>query len=847
MHREESDQQLILSLIGSGACGKVFRSTDGQGREIAVKKYDTSAINCNLLRKSLERLRVGEWPKHAMPILSASYDMENASRLTALYLGDNGLPHTLQHRFRDFSGANAWPLVHQLAIGLSEFHECQVAHGNLKPGNVFFTKSGEILLTDWCSGLMPDVANQEYTDAFLYAPPEQLLEPEGYYFDAGYRWDVYAFGVLAFRLLTGTFPRCHEIFNEVDPIFDAANSDGVIADIASIAQHLTITSLLPWPTIAADQQERESREVILRCLNLNPACRPATMVEVHREFCEIDLRKNRRSEKNTPDQVAVSPQASPAWRCSVAALLLVLLLVASSSYFQNNKKNQQISNLLQRNDESQVQLTQALTDSQNLLKKIDSLQAEYDHEKRLLLAGQHNNESAWLAQIMAMKQNTDILFESVFEPTDRLQSDAENVYRRLALLEGNLTQFLSLKSNDLRIVEQLPKVRLQLAEIALHKKDDTSASLRLMEAIAAHDLKKAPAAFQVRVAADLLHLAMLQQLNGRAESSQTFQDVRKALAAIPPQRDLLDRTKLLRAILNYKEAQNFSASGDHAKALEQLHAATSQFNDLTKAHPDSAYLRKELSECFLASANVLENMNDLGNAREVRNLAVAELSKIVAKHPQDPSFQLKLCETYTTLAHAAFLAGDISSLEQHNKDAQEILNRILAKDPRNQSAATKLAAHTYFRSSLKQDTGDAAAALTLCNEGIKLLDFTLSEKIQDPLPHYYRALLLWQKGRLLGVNSRDQEIALEKEAQAILVGMKNNGLNPHLRKEHILMNLAQLLSDIAHAYHRSQQPNVAKEHFLAAEKEWLMLAEIHPENLDYRGQVLWCRERLKEL
>lgn len=846
MHHHGTDHKLIMPLIGSGDCGAVFRMMDEQGRDVAYKKFRSSAINRALLRKSLERLQGGKWPKSAMPILSANYDLEDASCITDLYLRDDGLPNTLQHRFTHFSGADAWPIVHQLATALSEFHDCHVVHGNLKPGNIFFTTSGDLLLTDWCLGRMPDVANQEYTDAFLYAPPEQLLEPEGYDSHAGYRWDVFAFGVLAFRLLTGAFPRCHDIFIEVDPIPHEAQCDSVIADLALIAQHLTVSSLRDWPTAAADDRERECREVILRCLHLTPTNRPATMAEVHREFLEIELRNHRLSEQHTPLQVSAAPQASPVWKYMVATLMIGFLILACSSYFLSHEKNQTISHLRKSNDDVMIQLAQTLSELQELSQRINTIQAEFQQEKQSILAGHQTNEEAWLAQIMAMKQNTDILFERVFEPTDRLQSDSEKSYQRLSLLEENLKQFLSLKSSDSRILEQVPKIRLQLAEIAIHKNDVTTATPRLKEAIAAHDLKKESPAFQARIAADLLHLAILQQMNGHAESSQTYQDVRKILAAIPRQGDMLDRTKLLSAILNYKEAQNFSAIGDTAKALEQLHAATTQLNELTKAHPDSAYLRKELSECFLASANVLESMNDLGNAREVRNLAVAELTKIIASHPQDRMLQLKLCETYTTLAHAAFIAGDITSLEQHNKDAQELLHKILSTDPRNPPAATKLAAHTYFRASLAEDHGDAAAALTLCNEGIKLLDFPLSENSQDPLPQYYHALLLWQKGRLLGAKNRDQEIAMQKEAQTILVGMKKNGLHPHLRKEHILMNLAQLLSDIAHTYHRSQQPNVAKEYFMAAEKEWLILAETHPDNLDYRGQVLWCRERLKE-
>ena len=56
-------------------------------------------------------------------------------------------------------------------------HERRVAHGNLKPGNVFFADDGEVLLSDWAMGNMPGAEQFVFTDAVLYQSPEQLRNP----------------------------------------------------------------------------------------------------------------------------------------------------------------------------------------------------------------------------------------------------------------------------------------------------------------------------------------------------------------------------------------------------------------------------------------------------------------------------------------------------------------------------------------------------------------------------------------------------------------------------------------------------------------------------------------------
>ena len=178
-------------------------------------------------------------------------------------------------RLGEHPGMASWKLVRSLARALAGMHQRRVAHGNLKPGNVFLTDDGEALLSDWTMGNMPGVTDFQFTDAVLYQAPEQLRDPSGYLDEAGYRWDVFSFGVLAYRILTGRFPRCHETFDFVAPAAGVTRKEGILADLFKIARNLDSQPEVSWPDAAQNALEAGFREWIDRCLPLDPAKRPA--------------------------------------------------------------------------------------------------------------------------------------------------------------------------------------------------------------------------------------------------------------------------------------------------------------------------------------------------------------------------------------------------------------------------------------------------------------------------------------------------------------------------------------------------------------------------------------------
>ena len=199
-------------LIGYGGCGRVYQTKNDAGEACVIKIFDEDTISRRLLAKMTDRLGSAGWPSGVMPVIASDFEADRPFWVTPLVAGEeegvDPLPRTLQTWLGEHPGTYSWKLVRSLARALGQMHERRVAHGNLKPGNVFLAEDGEVLLSDWTLGNMPGVKQFVFTDAVLYQPPEQLRNPAGYLEEEGYRWDVFSFGVLAYRILTGIFPRC---------------------------------------------------------------------------------------------------------------------------------------------------------------------------------------------------------------------------------------------------------------------------------------------------------------------------------------------------------------------------------------------------------------------------------------------------------------------------------------------------------------------------------------------------------------------------------------------------------------------------------------------------------------
>ena len=831
----------IGEMIGHGGCGRVFRALDGDGKPHALKIFDDEAVYRMLLERMRERLEAGGWPSGVLPVLSADYHGSRAFHAMPLLAdtGEDGAlrPRSLQHRLEEHPGLDSWSLVKSLALALAGMHAKNVAHGNLKPGNVFFDDGGEVRLTDWTLGNIPGAHHFEFTDAVLYQPPEQLQNPAGYLEEEGYRWDVFAFGVLAFRVLTGRFPRCHETFSQVAPPAGETRCVGIKADLDKVAKNLEARPEFTWPDDACGALEGTLREWIGRCLEIDPLKRPVNMMEVAAGFAaaERDAAAGQERER----QMDLRRRAERrAWRAlfgmgaaaALAAVFAGLWHLSSTRMAAEKARGADAVRTLQA-------AVEAALAAQNTA-ELQSAEAEQmlAYEREL-----------WLARLEASRQVSDRLFAWAMEKGHRRLPPLDGRELRLKRLERYFEDFLTRTAEIPDLVEERARARLQLSEISLAAGDAAAATTRLDEALGMWGQLPMDADLKFRVATDSLLLALLRQANADPATEAAFANARKAFAAVPRSEVDADRMDQLLAILDFHEAKLLAARGQDARALEQLMRATQTLNRIADQRPDAAILRSELAACYLSSATILEGMGNLGDAREVRSLASVELAKLREKNPNDPALRLELAGCFGAMAEAAVLSGDIAGAEALSHEAMKLLDELLAEQPDNAEAVSRKAAQLGLRAGILRDRGQTAEAMRYFDEGIRMLEAIRASHPGDAMVSYRLALLWWQKGRVVGNGgARDEEIALLGRARDLLDSLEAGRSPSGPLPEQLQRSGAYLAGDLGHALQLANRKDDAARVFAAAVSLWEGLVASRPQSEEYQEGLTWCRQRFEE-
>ncbi len=830
----------VHECVGVGPCGRVYRASDADGRVVAVKVFNAVSVNRELLEEAAARLEEQGWPEGVMPEWAADFRRRPAL-CVGPFVADEGpegaVPASLQHRLGAFPGQDSWPVVLGILDSLAGLHGRQVAHGNLKPGNVFFGAEGRVLLSDWALGNMPGIAHLEYTDAYLYQPPEQLRDPGGYLREKGYRWDVFAFGVLAYRLLTGRFPRCAETFAKVTPPPGETRLEGISADPGKIARALEAEAEVVWGDEAANVLEESYREIVVRCLALDPMARPADGMEVRRAFVEADgaAAAERRTEALL-DQTRRSRRA--AWRANVAALALACGVVLLAAVLQLTR-SQHANERARKSDE--ISSLQAAV-GKSAAAKNEAETAKAEAERTL-----EYERSVWLARIDTSRAIGDHLFAWAMEKGHRRLPPLDGRELRLSRLERYFQDFVTRTAEIESLKEERARARLQLAEISLAKGEPKAAEARLEDALAAAaDLPAGPD-LDLRIATDRLLLALLLQERGDKGTGEAFRTARKALEGVPQAEVDADRVQELIAVLDFHESRLLAAAGRDGEALAKLHGATQVLNGLADQHPDAVVLRSELVSCYLSSATILDGIGRMGDAREVRSLAAEELLKLIKENPADLDLRLELAGCYGAMAEAAMLSGDVSGTEAMSKGATKLLEDLLRQRPDSAEIRSRLAAQRGLMAGVLRDRGEADEAERLVEDGILLVEGVAVGERGDPVAKYRLALLWWQKARLMGADGkRSEEIALASKAVEALRRLADSSYGIE-RAEQIRRSLGYVLGDLGHAAQLAGDAELATKAFGDAVAAWEHLQRERPGNEEYEEGLEWSRQRLKEL
>ena len=287
MHLPDLEEYTYEEFIAEDAFGFTFR-TDFLGRESrALKVLKTLAIQPEVLGPVLEKLATSPTHPNVVELVDVDFSEMPCFYATPVYgrrsssTGRWVIP-TLEGMMAGLPQAEAMAVIEQLSSGMAHLHRVGVAHLGLRPANLLIVVGEDgnacIKIANAGQGYSSELYCLELGDMGFYTSPEQLgAAPSSAPID-GKCSDVYAFGVIAYRLLTGQMPRLAELHAEWK---NGSHSEWDFDDPQLYIDHLDASGPITWPSDFGGRADQARRDLIGQCLSLHAHERPADMREVH--------------------------------------------------------------------------------------------------------------------------------------------------------------------------------------------------------------------------------------------------------------------------------------------------------------------------------------------------------------------------------------------------------------------------------------------------------------------------------------------------------------------------------------------------------------------------------------
>ena len=201
-------EYLLLEKIGQGGVGVVYRARhEGINQEVAIKLLNHSSFgDTQHMQRFKREMRLHEKLEH--PNIIHLIDVLEEGEVMALVmelLRGCSLKEYVIHKGEMPLGEIIY-VAKAVLSALAVAHEQNIIHRDLKPSNIFLTDQGEVRLMDF--GLAKSTtSNDDITGSgitvgtYLYMAPEQILGKE-----IGAFTDLYAFGIVLYRMATGILP-----------------------------------------------------------------------------------------------------------------------------------------------------------------------------------------------------------------------------------------------------------------------------------------------------------------------------------------------------------------------------------------------------------------------------------------------------------------------------------------------------------------------------------------------------------------------------------------------------------------------------------------------------------------
>ena len=195
----------ILNLIGAGGMGEVYlaKDTSSVKRIVAVKNL-RSEHQGDLERRRFRREIENSFKlKHPNIVEGLDYIEEDDVHAYVMEYVEGGDLTSLLRAHAPWR--RLLPILRGILSGLEAIHDAGIVHRDLKPGNILLTKELTPKISDF--GAARIAGSSTITTEGLWIGTPLYIAPE--YVETGesdHRGDIFAWGVLAYQLLSGRAP-----------------------------------------------------------------------------------------------------------------------------------------------------------------------------------------------------------------------------------------------------------------------------------------------------------------------------------------------------------------------------------------------------------------------------------------------------------------------------------------------------------------------------------------------------------------------------------------------------------------------------------------------------------------
>ena len=292
----------LVGLIGAGAMGRIYRAYErALTRHVAIKLMSGGG-GPEACAQFVREARLAAQLHHPNIVQIYTVGEEAGQPYIVMELLDGGSLESLVGATGAGSEARILRAARDVCRGLEAAHAAGLVHGDIKPSNILFDRTGTARVTDFgVADLLPRGAA---TGGIVWGTPYYISPERATGKAADHRSDMYSLGATLFHALTG------------EPPFKGGKPEDVVS--ARIGRRAPDIGLRRPGLSAA------TRDLVNRMLEPTPAARHPTHASLEADIrSALDLVQESLSGR-------VTPQPPPAPHMSLSARILIAVLASAA-------------------------------------------------------------------------------------------------------------------------------------------------------------------------------------------------------------------------------------------------------------------------------------------------------------------------------------------------------------------------------------------------------------------------------------------------------------------------------------------------------------------------------------